>query len=423
MSPSNASRFYQHLQQRGAVVQGIQGHNIPAVLSSIAHLSQGAVFAWRGQDDVSWEPTPTLYRRVQDSGIRFSRNAFLEYEHALYKSATRLGYAERDIESTMAKLQHHGAATRFLDFTLDLTVALWFAVNDEGLHGQDGVVIGYDITGLQGVQGEWGYNPTPYTAIAFPETWTSAPLVSRAAASDRQRVQRGLFVVPRATTGDYRDMLPPDDAFVGRSLPNYLTGAFSAEPHSPPRAVAVRVKSVDKPALRHRIITASNIDNNYLFPDLAGFCQSRAAARQLGSDQLPRIFGTSAATFGTSACLCLPHHLKLDSTADGHSWKTHFSSTHELQDLIGIAKKYKNEINLMPIHCWAAKLDDRGQVIGAFDIQSLDGNTATMRELQGAALDPVLGLFILPAPEDVSWRALGRQPRGLQNPLALLWNA
>ncbi|MDY4326466.1 FRG domain-containing protein [Pectobacterium brasiliense] len=121
------------------------------------------VYMWRGQGNIAWPIHSAAYRRlVRPISSRLKpRNVterlMIDYELKLLKQARHQGYGFEngrllsDFE-VLAKLQHHGAATRLIDFSRNILVALWFACQSErdctgllfGLHsdhiyGQEGI--------------------------------------------------------------------------------------------------------------------------------------------------------------------------------------------------------------------------------------------------------------------------------------------
>ncbi|MGP1676803.1 MAG: FRG domain-containing protein, partial [Burkholderiales bacterium] len=104
---------------------------------------------WRGQADYRWRLDSAATRRLR-AGLKTAywgsvESHVREYDRELLNEARLAGHAIAmghdlsDLE-LMALLQHHGAATRLLDFTTNLLVALWFASCE--LPSVSGIVIG-----------------------------------------------------------------------------------------------------------------------------------------------------------------------------------------------------------------------------------------------------------------------------------------
>src|SRR6266404_2469373 len=90
----------------------------------------GRVRMWRGQADISWPIHSTAYRRLASSRARISESDVISYEENLLKHATHRGYRYLDGRELsdlelLARLQHHGAATRLVDATRSAFIALW----------------------------------------------------------------------------------------------------------------------------------------------------------------------------------------------------------------------------------------------------------------------------------------------------------
>jgi len=79
------------------------------------------------------------------------------YELELLSKARHKGYGYEegrrlaDFE-VLAKLQHHGAATRLIDFSRNVLVALWFTCHSE--RGKDGLLFGIHSDYIKGQEGE-----------------------------------------------------------------------------------------------------------------------------------------------------------------------------------------------------------------------------------------------------------------------------
>lgn len=133
----------------------------------------GPDIVWRGQANFMWPAFPTLYRRLRRFGLadcQISESAVGLAEARVIADAGSQGLLTNDgsILEFMARLQHHGGATRLLDVTTDHRVALYFAcsgqsdmagtvlcyrVNPEnrielGGHSKEAVPDWYDLLGL-----------------------------------------------------------------------------------------------------------------------------------------------------------------------------------------------------------------------------------------------------------------------------------
>jgi FRG domain len=113
---------------------------------------------WRGQADIDWFLDSTAVRRLQQPlkfiGIRRRMPTDLEarvrdYERRLLDAARLSGHGRADGRDLydlelLALLRHHGAATRLLDFTRNVWVALWFACRESP--DSLGLLVGLDIS-------------------------------------------------------------------------------------------------------------------------------------------------------------------------------------------------------------------------------------------------------------------------------------
>lgn len=83
------------------------------------------VYMWRGQGNVDWAIHSAAYRRLKFTHRNVSERRMRNYEVELLRKARHKGYGYEegrrlaDFE-VLAKLQHHGAATRLIDFSSDL---------------------------------------------------------------------------------------------------------------------------------------------------------------------------------------------------------------------------------------------------------------------------------------------------------------
>ena len=94
------------------------------------------VHLWRGQSNIIWPIHSSAYRRLKRTKNNVSEWDMQRYEKYLLNHATHQGYrfeAGRELSDfeLLAKLQHHGAATRLIDCSRNILVALWFACSSE----------------------------------------------------------------------------------------------------------------------------------------------------------------------------------------------------------------------------------------------------------------------------------------------------
>ena len=146
-------RFREELERIPTVDHDVYGTCLaPAypsqLLIALGQLANLPIGAWRGQASVDWSLDPSLVRRCRqqargagsaptEAGLRAAEKALIERARAA-GLGTDLGELE-----LLARLQHHGAATRLLDCSRNAFVALWFACRWEP--DKDGVLIGFEL--------------------------------------------------------------------------------------------------------------------------------------------------------------------------------------------------------------------------------------------------------------------------------------
>lgn len=152
---------------------------------------------WRGQGDIDWPLHSGAYRKLKlNSGTVFERD-IVDYEQNLLLQARHRGYAKEDgihisdVE-LLAKLQHHGAATRLVDFSKNSLISLWFCVQFNS--NKTGLLLGVhtDYVG-GGVEGELLYKSYDELIDGLSEhehsMFIEAPVVSK-----RIAAQHGVFL-------------------------------------------------------------------------------------------------------------------------------------------------------------------------------------------------------------------------------------
>jgi len=102
---------------------------------------------WRGQGNIEWKIDSGAFRRIQlgYKTSNYENENLIFYERRLLNHATHKGFKfheGREISDfeLLAKLQHHGAATRLVDFSRNALIGLWFCCNSQ--KDKTGILIG-----------------------------------------------------------------------------------------------------------------------------------------------------------------------------------------------------------------------------------------------------------------------------------------
>jgi hypothetical protein len=239
----------------GEVSQPSSVQELLDIVVKISSLSsnQVNVFMWRGQADISWAIHSSAYRRLAAQEGIITEQSMINYERALLTQATHRGYRFlngqelTDIE-LLARLQHHGAATRLVDATRSVLVALWFAVASH--ENEVGVLIGvnsYYLGGHESYIDKRSYNNIveDIKERNYPSTWEPTTVSPRVAAQHSQ------FLYSRITDSPMGSLCLSDKA----------DGGF-----------IMAINTMLKREARKVLIKMFDIHTKTLFPDLDGFC-------------------------------------------------------------------------------------------------------------------------------------------------------
>lgn len=208
---------------------------------------------WRGQANIDWPIDSGAYRRLLISDSEVTEREMIIYEKLLLSRAHHKGYGIdngillSDME-LLARLQHHGAATRLVDFSKNSLVALYFCVNS--VSEDYGLLLGVDTDYVGGNEGNLADVFKNYSSATELLNGHEHPmLIEPPIVSKRIAAQHGVFLysdVSDNVMGSLKIPIDGDNIFI----------AISPE---------LKKKS------RQILIDAFDIREETLFPDLDGF--------------------------------------------------------------------------------------------------------------------------------------------------------
>ena len=232
------------------------------LLSDAGESGGARSFAYRGQRNAEWPLQSSAYRRLSgsetgaSSGNAVSVDRLIEYNENLISDFRNRRFDVSDGTrltdlGALSLLQHLGAATSLIDFSLSPLVALWFACQDAP-HGPDGptknkpdgAVFRVDTTFSRGSDPEWGFEEIVrhLESTASLLAWRPPTI---AGAGERIIAQQSVLLLGG------RLMVPdPDDPEIRR----------------------IEVLHSEKDQLR-RDLEAIGVDETLLFPDAHGFAR------------------------------------------------------------------------------------------------------------------------------------------------------
>lgn len=225
---------------------------------------RGRVRMWRGQANINWPIHSTAYRRLFRSGREPTENNIKHYESNLLKQATHRGYRymngrELSDMELLARLQHHGAATRLVDATRNSFVALWFVVSSH--FDYVGALIGihtHFIGGYESLPDSRKYSEILKTLAdrKVPFTWEPTMV------SNRISAQRSQFIYSAVSDKNSGSLILPEKEGINTTM-------------------IIAINSELKHEIRKILIESFDIRLITLFPDLDGFCEANSVQRDV----------------------------------------------------------------------------------------------------------------------------------------------
>ncbi|MFF2855567.1 FRG domain-containing protein [Peribacillus sp. NPDC058002] len=212
------------------------------------------IMLWRGQGDISWPIDSGAYRRLVNSGQEQNELYLSSYEKGMLKSARHKGYGTNeglpisDME-LLAKLQHHGAATRLVDFSKSMLVALWFCLNSN--IDNTGLITGVHTYSLGGLNYEGYLEKRDYKGIMKELSTEDLPV----------------FMEPPVVS---KRIAAQHAVFLYSGISNEVTGSLIL-PKDKGGTLFIAISPELKKEAKKILIESFDIRTETLFPDFDGF--------------------------------------------------------------------------------------------------------------------------------------------------------
>ena len=221
-------------------------------LISIHAKTKRNLYLWRGQGNIDWRIDSSAYRRLNKNADTITEDEMQSYEKHLLSHATHSGYRFEngrvlsDFE-LLAKLQHHGAATRLVDCSRNVLVALWFTCASE--KNKIGLLFGIHSDSLGGMENKTEDRTCNeiFEHLAeynHPQVWHPPVVTTRIAAQNAQ------FLYSKVSTNEM--------------------GSLSIDP-DPETFIAIGILPELKSKLLEELSNTFDIRYLTLFPDIDGF--------------------------------------------------------------------------------------------------------------------------------------------------------
>jgi len=237
-------------------------------------------YAFRGQPDSTWDLRPSLLRHLPKDVDAQTALSLEQITLNIFKSSAHLHIPSsvfaktNDDLSWLCLMQHHGAPTRFLDWTGSIYVAAYFAAF--GHPNADGAVWCVNEPELQKrmkseyPDSSWEIHKDDIHKFFFvPDAAEFVAMYMCETKSDRMIAQQGFFSVSRNVLSDYEKIFE-------RTFSEQREGTFCAK---------IVIPAKHKPDFKKQL-QAMNITASSLFPGIDGVGKSVAELLEIQSDKL-----------------------------------------------------------------------------------------------------------------------------------------
>ncbi|HDR6256901.1 FRG domain-containing protein [Bacillus sp. S0628] len=250
----------------GRVVEPENFNELIEIITYELKSSSINVKLWRGQGDISWPIHSGAYRRIFNENLdSVKEEDIMVYEKRLIDQARHKSFEYQDgrmltdIE-ILAKLQHHGAATRLVDFSKNALIALWFCSNS--CPSKTGLLLGVHSSCVVGFESTTHASKSDYNSFADELSSKEYPmLLDPPIVSPRISAQHGLFLYSKVS----------DSPMGSLKLPNNENDR-----------IFIAIKPQLKESIKTILMHSFNIRDETIFPDFDGFAAANSTQKSIG---------------------------------------------------------------------------------------------------------------------------------------------
>ena len=227
---------------------------------------------WRGQADITWQLTPSIVRKIKleeynrnksgkelDKSIAYWESILLNKAKKNLYNYDDCGRQLNDIE-LLAKLQHYGAATRLLDFSKNVLIALWFCIFDPQYKNTTGLLLGIDTDIMSGMENEFDFEINYSDFSNEVSKSNNICIVDSPAIVSRISSQNSVFLCSKSVDDKHGTFMLPD-----------------SEWHKKVIAISPQLKSECLKILSE----CFNITPLTIYPDIEGFANANSTRWKL----------------------------------------------------------------------------------------------------------------------------------------------
>lgn len=223
---------------------------------------------WRGQANINWPIDSGAVRRLRQKGKGCSSTEEITEEHICYYEQNLIKHARKnmlDIDSynrrmtdfeLLAKMQHYGAATRLLDFSKSVLVALFFCTSNLQYEKTHGLLFGIDTFVIGGHEDDFDFDFSYKKFIGFAKENNHVLCIAPPSGSNRIAAQHAVLLCSKYAESEHGSL------YLNEEKKYYKYIAISPE-----------LKKECNNYLRN----CFDILHPTMFPDFPGFCEINSA--------------------------------------------------------------------------------------------------------------------------------------------------